>query len=348
MAFRSEQLTENQYLITHEVGPNQHGIRLDTFLKQFYTRRSREDLKRAIGVGSVSVVRNQSPHLTLGRLKPSSQLIPGDAVFVLRERSPEPAVCFDYSILFEDDCILVIDKPPNLPVHPAGRYFFNTLIVHLKTQGHQTPLKADQDFFLVHRIDKETSGVLVLAKTREACAKIVEQFSKRMTEKRYLALVHGVAPEEFSVNQPLCRSLHSKIKLKMEIAQTAQGGRGLAASTQFKRLEARGEYSLLECIPKTGRQHQIRVHLEWAGHPIVGDKLYGRSEEEALRFYERKFLSPEAHAKLLLPRHALHAAGIALTHPLTGKCLKFQSELPEDLRRFFMERAPSSDHRSHL
>src|SRR4051794_20333324 len=110
----TETLTSNHYLVTHLVGPNQHGIRLDSFLKTRYRKRSREQIKRAIGSGAITVKRNQSPHLTWGQTKPSSQLVPGDQVWVMTERKVEPEVCFDYRILFEDEDLFVISKPPHL------------------------------------------------------------------------------------------------------------------------------------------------------------------------------------------------------------------------------------------
>jgi len=332
-------LTSDHYLVTHSVGHGQQGIRLDAFLKERYSRRSREQIKRAIDSGAVTLKREQSPHLSVGKLKPSSQLIPGDEVLVLSERKPEPEVNFNYRILFEDDVLFVIEKPANLPVHPSGRFFFNTLLIHLKTEGHKNPLKSEREYFLVHRIDRETSGVLVLAKTREACADLTRQFAERKTEKTYLAIVRGVAPETFEVDQPMCRATKSLISLKMAVTPEDEGGQ--QAFTAFKRLEVHGGYSLVECYPKTGRQHQIRVHLDHAGFPIVGDKLYGLPESEAFRFYDRKHLTPEAEARLLLPRHALHAAGIRFRHPVSGKMIDFRCELPEDLKGFL--RNPPSD-----
>lgn len=326
------EVTTETYLVTHLVGPNQTGIRLDTFLKDYYRKRSREAIKRSIESGSITVRREQGPHLSIGRLKPSSQLIAGDEILVQSDRKPEPEVNFNYKVLYEDEGLFVIEKPANLPVHPAGRYFFNTLLVHLKTEGHQTPLKMEREYFLVHRIDKETSGILVLAKNREVCANLTRQFAERMTQKRYLAIVKGITPPEFTVDQAMRRSTRSLIGLKMEIAPESDGG--LPAVTRFHTLETAGNYSLVECFPKTGRQHQIRLHLEYAGHPIVGDKLYGVEESFALLFYERENLTPEAEARLLLPRHALHAAGIHFTHPLTGQVVEFNSELPAELREF--------------
>ncbi|MEK6578071.1 MAG: RluA family pseudouridine synthase, partial [Bdellovibrionota bacterium] len=269
----SDTVTDDHYLVSYRVDSGHNGARLDQFLKEFYRRRSREQLKRAIADGSVFIERNLGEHFTLGRLKPSMQVLEGDEVQVRSERKPEPPVCFDYKVLYEDDVILVVDKPANLPVHPAGRYFFNTLLIHLRTQGHRDAIRAGTEFFLVHRIDKETSGVLLLAKDRAVCAAIVRQFAERTTEKRYLAVVHGVPRDEFSVDLAMKRATHSLINVKMMVAPEADGGQ--SAFTEFRRLSTHknghGEFSVLECFPKTGRQHQIRIHLEAAGHPIVGD-----------------------------------------------------------------------------
>ena len=332
----THELSADQYLVTHEVGPNQHGVRLDNFLKERYRRRSREMLKRAIESGVILVQREQGPHVSLGRLKSSTCLLPGDQVLVVSDRKPEPAVDFNYKVLFEDDVLFVIEKPANLPVHPAGRYFFHTLLIHLKTNGHKDPLRLEREYYLVHRIDKETSGILVLTTDRDAATHITRQFFERKTEKSYLAIVRGITHQEFTVELPIRRAKKSAISLKMEAVTGDTAGEDvMTASTRFERLDTAGDFSLVACYPKTGRQHQIRVHLDSAGHPIVGDKLYGMPEEEALRFFERQHLSPEAEAKLLLPRHALHSAGLAFTHPVTERRIEFRSDLPADLRAFF-------------
>ena len=330
----TRELTSNTYLVRYSVGATQNGLRLDHFLMEHYRRRSREAMKRAIESGAITINRGQSPHLHLGKLKPSTQLLDGDEVLVLSERRPEPPVNFDYRLIYEDEVLFVIEKPANLPVHPSGRFFFNTLLIHLKTQGHTNPvLNAEELYFLAHRIDKETSGILVLAKNSEACAHIVAQFAARKTEKAYFAIVKGHTPEKFEVSEPLARSRRSKIGLKMECTTLEEGG--ATAHTAFERLEIAGDFSLVKCYPKTGRQHQIRVHLEKAGHPIVGDKLYGVDEEFALLFYERERLTPEAEAKLLIPRHALHSCHLSFTHPTTGKKMAFDCALPADLQAFF-------------
>jgi len=335
-------VTGDQLLVTHTVNVGQDG-RLDRFLKSFYSRKSREQLKSYITSGIVQVIRNQSPHLTAGRLKPSFQLIAGDEVHITTRKKREPNVSFDYRVLYQDEALFVIDKPPNLPVHPAGRYYFNTLLVHLRSEGFKAPLRANREFFLVHRIDKETSGILVLAKSSETCAHLVEQFASRKTEKIYQAIVRGrVEQNEFSVDTSLGRDPDSRIKLRVGAIPESQGGQ--SALTHFKVLDRAGDFTLVECYPKTGRQHQIRVHLDIAGHPIVGDKLYGLPESESLKMFERPessdadtkpYLTPELEAILLHPRHALHAAGIRFIHPLTNKMMEFKSELAPDLRAFF-------------
>lgn len=365
----TRELLANQFVVRHHVDPKLDGIRLDAFLKQYYRRRSREQIKRAIESGSISVIREQSPHLSVGRLKPSSPLVPGDSVLITSKRKPEPEVNFDYRILHQDDSLFVIDKPGNLPVHPAGRFFFNTLLTHLRTEGFTRPLDADREFFLAHRIDRETSGVLVLTRTAESCAAITEQFSSRTTEKRYLAIVHGEFPHErIDIDAPMSRVPGSRIALSMHVQALEEGG--LPALTRVHRLgviqRPEGRFSLVECFPKTGRQHQIRVHLAHIGHPIVGDKIYSLPENQALRLFEPdqtpppdplddttlsssmpfsapRYIPAEIEAKLILPRHALHAAGIRLKNPTNGRPMEFHSALPEDLRQFWLNVGSSDE-----
>lgn len=358
------EMTGEHFTVTHEVQPGQSGLRLDAFLKDRYKRRSRGQIQRSIDEGAIRVTRQNTGAFPLGRLRASLQLLLGDEVHVLSERKPEPQVDFGYQVLFEDEHLFVINKPGNLPVHPAGRYFFHTLLIHLRTRGFTQPLRADREYYLVHRIDRETSGVLVLTKTYEACVSVVAQFAKRQTQKKYIAVAHGVPEREsFEVSAPMARAdskpigareAASRIRLKMAVTPVDEGGQ--TAQTQFRVLKsferAGKRYSLVECLPKTGRQHQIRVHLAHAGHPIVGDKLYSLSEPEALRFFEPasrtgaggkahadsefipRYVPAELEAKLVLPRHALHAAALAFTHPITGQRLEFEAPLPPDLRDF--------------
>jgi 23S rRNA pseudouridine1911/1915/1917 synthase len=403
------------YLVTHRVMKKNSGMRLDRFLMDRYRRRSREQLKRAIDVGAITVVRLGTHHMP-GKMKASFSLQDGDIVKVLSKRRPEPAVNFNYQILHEDEDILVVNKPANLPVHPAGRFFFHTLLIHLKTSGFTNNLEAERTLFLVHRIDKETSGVLLLAKSKEACASLTSQFKERQTDKYYLAIVRGTpSKEQFDIDDPIGKMRGSRVGLKVYGVPEADGGQ--TALTHFEKVETRageaGEFTLMACFPRTGRQHQIRVHADLAGIPLVGDKIYGLSDDDAVAILDHTrdlmpsevspdpvdedfseelssadFAEPidedtdedtgedplrpshasprapllvkkpgflqtpertprfeipgptsttyaEIEAKLILPRHALHAAGLRFTHPRTGKLMAFESGLPDDLRAFF-------------
>ncbi len=274
-------LIGNHYLVRYTVTHAQSGIRLDRFLMPRYKKRSREQIKKAIDSGAITIERLGGRHLNLGKIKPSTPLLKGDVVNVLSTRSKEPDVNFNYQILFEDQDLIVINKPPNLPVHPAGRYFFNTLLIHLKTKGFTSENNSEKDYYLVHRIDKETSGVLLLAKTREACNHLTAQFRNRETDKYYLAIVRGSPEKEtFDVSDAIGKKKGSSIGLKMYSVPESEGG--LSALTHFEKIETRGNYTLLACFPRTGRQHQIRVHADLAGLPLVGDKFYGMSEEDCL------------------------------------------------------------------
>jgi RluA family pseudouridine synthase len=264
-----------------------------------------------------------------------------DKVYVLSTKGAEPEVDFNYQILFEDAHILVIEKPGNLPVHPSGRYFFNTLLTQLRVEnGNEVDQK--KEFYIVHRIDRETSGVLVIGKTPSAAASLVDQFGKRETSKEYLAIVKGVVEKDsFVVDAPLARDPHSEIRLKMHVVEMGADGEPLyvpkseilPANTAFEVVERLNGFTILRCKPHTGRQHQIRVHLWHVGHPIAGDKLYGTDASLFLRSMQEILLLPVGDG-LTLGRHALHAHKLGFRHPVTGEKMEFTSPLPPELEEF--------------
>jgi 23S rRNA pseudouridine1911/1915/1917 synthase len=235
-------------------------------------------------------------------------------------------------LIYEDDHLLVIDKPPLVAVHPTARYHHHTVIKRLRAD------RPDEFLALVHRIDRETSGILLVARSLDAeraFKRLLEDRTLRgltvgVVEKTYLAITHGV-PEETTVSLPLELDPNNPLRVKMRVAAP---GQGLAATTGLEVVAERSGYALVRCALHTGRQHQIRIHLAALGCPVVGDKLYGPDERLLARSADGE-LTDEDHALLELPRHALHAHRYALTHPMTGAALDLVSPLPPDLRGFW-------------
>ncbi|NUM89316.1 MAG: RluA family pseudouridine synthase, partial [Bdellovibrionales bacterium] len=182
MAREHAHTSDDTYLVTWTVEPGEQGQRVDVFLKSKYRRLTRGQIQNSIKEGRVTL--NHEP------VKPSRILRPGDRVFVVSVRGGEPEVDFNFRVIHEDETILVVDKPGNLPVHPSGRYFFNTLLTQLRVVN-RNEVDQRKEFYVVHRVDRETSGVLVLAKTPVAANSLVKQFEGRRTQKEYLAIVKG-------------------------------------------------------------------------------------------------------------------------------------------------------------
>ncbi len=295
------------------------GERLDRFLRKRIPWRSRTNLKALIATGLV--LHNGAP------ARPAARVAAGDAVQTPvrdpRALSREP---FDHplSVLIEDPDFIVIDKPPHLATHPTGRHLRRNAIGALRARyGEPAPRP-------VHRLDLETSGALLCARNGAALRALSLQFERREVEKRYLAGVAGrVGPDAGVLDPPLSRHGASRVRLRMR----AGAPDGQTARTDFRVLQRRGDFTVLYLAPHTGRQHQIRAQLEALGHPVVGDKIYGPDEGHFLAHLEGR--PPDrARARLLLDRHALHAARLVFRHPRTGARFEANAPLPEDLARF--------------
>jgi RluA family pseudouridine synthase len=264
---------------------------------------------------------------------PSAILGVGDEVEYVNFDREEPPVSTNYSIVFEDRTLLVINKPENLPCHPGGRYFRNTLWRLLRTDH------PGKSFFFVNRIDRETSGIVLLTKTALAATNCQQQFQSGNVRKNYLVVVEGNFPSgEFRADGFLARDKTSTIRKKQRFFSSHSGQEipedSRQCLTQFRLLDTHEGKSLVSASPITGRLHQIRATLFSLGYPVVGDKIYGLDDTLFLKFIENRLTEGDRN-RLCLPRQALHAESLALTHPEDGRRLHFRVEMPEDMAALF-------------
>jgi 23S rRNA pseudouridine1911/1915/1917 synthase len=299
------------------VDENFAGWRLDHYLKRMIPRLSRTKLQE--------IIRTQV-HREGGReVKPSAAVTVGELIVLRREARPEPPCPRDFGVLYDHPMMMVIDKPAGLPVHVSAKFYFNTLT---RVVAEKYP---DRQLQICHRLDRETSGALVLADGKAAAARLKGQFAAHRVTKTYLAVVHGRPGwDEREIDLPLglTRKRNALIDIRMEVRADAP-----PALTRAAVVERAGDFALVRACPVTGRQHQIRAHLAAIGHPIVGDKLYAHGDECFIEYCE-KGMTEELLARLLLPRQALHAASVELVHPETNQPFRVDSGIPKDLSDF--------------
>ena len=299
--------------------PAHAGWRLDRALADAAPTMSRERLKSLIRSGAVESSGKQLRD-------PAIKVRGGESV---RVQVPEPAPAHNEAqdiplkVVFEDEHLLVVDKPAGLVVHPAAGNLDGTLVNALLHHcgGSLSGIGGVARPGIVHRIDKDTSGLLVVAKTDVAHEGLAKQFAAHSIDRRYLAIVSGVPKTSGgTVDAPLARSTTNRKKIAI-----VEGSRGKRAVTHWTRLDVLRDAALMECRLETGRTHQVRVHMASLGHPLLGDQVYGRSSG--------------IHGKLLkelvFHRQALHAAELGFTHPVTKHRLSFSSPMPPDMQELF-------------
>jgi len=305
--------------LTLQVGSSIKERRVDKYLHGRFSNFSRAMIQRQIGAGSVRVN---------GKIvKPSFKLSPGDTIDLTLPQLPSKEILpeeIPLNIIYEDEDVIVLNKQADMVVHPARSNTHGTLVNALAFYSDK--LSSGLGEFrpgIVHRLDRDTTGVMVVAKNDSAQWKIAKQFERRQVKKTYLAIVHGV-PELTAdrISAPLGR--HPRVREKYAI----RPGIGKESITFYEVIESFRGFSLLKLAPKTGRTHQIRVHLLYIKHPIVADDMYGGKLVYPWQLKDEESSVEEP----LISRVALHASTLEFKHPTTSEMVKFEAPLPEDIQ----------------
>jgi len=325
---KEEELSDQQELFEHyrfQADPGQSLLRIDKFLADRLMNASRTRIQNAANAGNILV--NNSA------VKPSYKVKPGDIVQVVLPTPPREieieAENIPLNIVYEDDDVLVVNKEPGMVVHPAYGNYTGTLVNALMWHFRDLPLfnSGENRPGLVHRLDKNTSGILVIAKNEYALNRLSKQFYDRTTDRRYNALIWGIPdPREGTITGNVGRSI--KDRKVMQVFK--DGTEGKTAITHYKVLEDLGYISLIECKLETGRTHQIRVHFSHIKHPLFNDEEYGGDQILKGTTFT-KYQQFIKNCFKILPRQALHAKSLSFNHPVTGKRLSFDSDLPDDM-----------------
>jgi 23S rRNA pseudouridine1911/1915/1917 synthase len=311
-------------LLAFPVAPEHAGQRLDRFIQHRIPRLSRTRAQE--------VVRACAYRADGTRRRASERVKAGETVLLVRPAFEEPTVPLYFDVLHEDPAILAIDKPPGLPVHPSATYHKNTLTFLLRQRyGEDAPQ-------IAHRLDRDTSGLILCGRTREAEVALKLDFENRNVRKRYLAIVRGEMPDDEGRIELRMDRAKEGLHILMEV--TAEG-EGYPSQSRYRVLARRSGATLVVLAPESGRQHQLRVHMSAIGFPIVGDKLYGPEGVEPFLEYIDTGMTSALQARLGHERHALHAFELEFTHPDTGAATQLRAPLPDDLVRLWGE--PLSD-----
>ena len=324
-ALDNQELSQEDLFEHHKftAAKGQEPLRVDKFLMNFIENATRNKIQQAAKQGHIWV--------NGAKVKQNYKVKAGDEVKVLFEHPPYEFLLtpedIPLDIVYEDETLLVVNKPAGMVVHPGHGNYSGTLINALVYHLDNLPNNSSERPGLVHRIDKDTSGLLVIAKTEEAMTHLAQQFFEKSSEREYLALVWGnVAEDEGTVEGHIGRNP----KNRLQMVVFPEGDDGKEAVTHYKVLERFGYVTLVSCKLETGRTHQIRVHMKYIGHTLFNDERYGGDKIlKGTTFTKYKQFVENAFK--ILPRQALHAKTLGFEHPVTGKFMRFDSELPEDM-----------------
>ncbi len=307
-----------------DVPKGQEFLRIDKYLMHMLPNSTRNKIQNAATNGNIYV--NDVP------VKSNYKVKPFDVVRILLSHPPfenrvDPEN-IPLDIVYEDDTLLMVNKEPGMVVHPGHGNYTGTLVNALAYHFENLPLNSSERPGLVHRIDKDTSGLLVIAKTEAAMTHLAKQFEAKTSEREYVALVWGnVKDDQGTIEGNIARH----VKDRMQMAVFADPEIGKPAITHYKVLERFGYVTLISCQLETGRTHQIRVHLKHIGHTLFNDERYGghlilkgTTFTKYKQFIDNCFKT--------LPRQALHAKTLGFVHPTTGEMMRFDTELPQDLQ----------------
>lgn len=326
-------MEENEILDEQEEGFFEHHrivsdkgqklMRLDKFLVDRLERTSRNRIQNAAEDGYVKV--NGVPVKSSYKVKPND-IITIEMPYPVRDMELIPEN-IPIEIVYEDNDLVILMKPKNMVVHPGFGNFSGTLLNAMLYHFQNLPMNSDARPGLVHRLDKNTTGLMVIAKTEEALTHLGKQFYDRTIDRRYVALVWGDVKEDGTVIGNTGRSL----KDRKVFTVFPEGDHGKHAVTHYKVLKRYGYVTLVECKLETGRTHQIRVHMKHIGHTLFGDFEYGGDKVLKGTTFT-KYKQFVQNCLDLLPRQALHARTLSFTHPTTGEWMSFESNLPDDMQ----------------
>ncbi|MDN3596572.1 RluA family pseudouridine synthase [Zunongwangia endophytica] len=320
---QNDETLYEHHKFTAEKGQNP--LRVDKYLMNYIEKATRNKIQKAAKDGNIYV--NDIA------VKQNYKVKAGDVVQVMFEHPPYEFLLtpedIPIDVVYEDDTLLVVNKPAGMVVHPGHGNYSGTLINALIYHFENLPNNSSDRPGLVHRIDKDTSGLLVVAKTEQAMAHLSKQFFDKTSEREYVAMVWGnVEEDEGTVEGNIGR--HPKNRLQNTVYDGDEAEKGKPAVTHFKVLERFGYVTLVACKLETGRTHQIRVHMKHIGHTLFNDERYG-GERILKGTTFTKYKQFVENCFKILPRQALHAKTLGFTHPKTGEWMSFNSDLPEDL-----------------